>query len=229
MNIKIDDLNIVYENPKLIINNIDNFNFEFDSVKNQLILTRKEVKPKEINFKGFIYSEKDLLVRDNNYNILASKEEYDSVQSLEDDDITIENEEDENDIESDYYKNMKSFFFTNVEKELIKDIKGCELYDVYIGEVRVTTVVWKNLLLYLYGKLTGEELFRRRFINIINGKPNEEQKNKQKYVYCEKLNISIKSSSTQTLMKEILYIVRTKGLKIKLIYKKEGELKEFEN
>ncbi len=233
MNIKIDDLDIVYENPKFIINNIDNFTFQFDSIKNQLILTRKEVI-----IHGWTVPEKDVIKVDWNkeYNIIMNKdctEDFINTNDDSDSDITIENDEEENDIENENLKSVKnahqSFLFTNNEKDLIKDIKGCELHDVYIDENRITTVVWKNLLIYLFGKLNGQELFAKRFINIIFGKPNEEQKNKQKYVYCEKYNISIKASSTQTIIKEILYIVRAKGLKIRLIYKKDGELKEFVN
>ncbi len=224
MNIKIDGLNIISEDSKIIIKNIDKYDIELDSSTNQLIL----IKKKEQIYKNieFSYKQKDILPAQNNSDKTNIEEyDYDS-----DSDITNDNDDDlENDIDNDNSKSI-NFLFNNVEKDLIKDVKYCKLEDAYVDNFRVTTVIWKSLLLYLYSLLGDEELFTRRFVSIFPGKPSDEQKNRQKYYYCVRLNISVKSSSTETLMKKILYIVRKKGLKIRLIYKKkDGEIKEFMN
>ncbi len=210
MNIKIDDLLLSKNENKIIINYLPDYDFEFNTILNELVLIKKVTNN---------LIENDIIIYDND-----NDDEEDIIDETESDES--ENDEEDN-------NGFYGTFLTLEDRSFYSQSKGSKLESVFIKHKDSNTYTefniskWKGLLIQLYEYLTKDEILQLKYVKKINGQPTHEQKRKQKYSYYQKHDISLKSTCTTLVLRECLSIIRKKTIDIKIIYKIDNLSKEY--
>ncbi len=183
MNIKIDDLVFIRRDNKIIIENIGEYDIEFNTNLKQIILNKR-------------------------------------IQNMEESKEGDDEEEEENNIDDEYV--------SEEQKIVRQNIQGSTLVKVYVNDELIDINTWKDLYKRIAINFSKEELMQMDYVKKIDGRSSEEQRKKDKYLYWEEKDISLKSSNSVSLIREIFYLNSKKYSKLKFIYSKDNTLYEYQ-